>query len=189
MKKVVKSKVTKLKISKRRTAERELGAPYFSVSTFSDIKDLPVNLKKVTAVANEVLTLLDNEHLPKFVREISITFITDKEMKELNGHFRNKDKTTDVLSFSMIEGLTDKFADEASLGRHLGDIVISHKKAFKQCHKYGTTPNQEIIRLVTHGILHLFGYDHENVSEFEASKMRTIEGLVFEVVKGRRVLV
>lgn len=160
----------------------------WSVTPASEISNLPVALKKIPSLAGKVLQNIDHEHIPVFVRELSISFVSDKEMQALNKHYRKKDKTTDVLSFSMIEGLTEKYSSAGALGVHLGDVIISHKQAFRQCKQFGTTPNQEIIRLIIHGILHLLGYDHEKVSEFEATKMRTIENLLFNKYKSVKVL-
>jgi probable rRNA maturation factor len=86
--------------------------------------------------------------------EISITFVDNEEIQSLNKTYRNIDKATDVLSFP--------FDNSFNLPIHvLGDIVISTEKAVVQAEEYDNTLNREIGFLITHGMLHLLGYDHE----------------------------
>lgn len=87
--------------------------------------------------------------------ELSVVFVGDVLMKDLNTRYRGINRTTDVLSFP----LTDSgFPDP---GEPLGDIVISLPKAVEQSKAYGVTLHEELIRLLLHGLLHLVGYDHE----------------------------
>lgn len=87
--------------------------------------------------------------------EISITFVDNQEIQNLNKTYRNIDKATDVLSFP--------FDNSFNLPVEvLGDIVISTEKAESQAKEYENTLNREIGFLITHGLLHLLGYDHEN---------------------------
>lgn len=76
-------------------------------------------------------------------------------MRELNGFFRDKKTTTDVLSFPYEP---DEFDPEKN---NLGDIVISVEQAEKQAKENGLTLENEIKQLILHGVLHLCGYDHE----------------------------
>lgn len=118
--------------------------------------------------------------LRKFDRsewELSICFVGDDEMRRLNADWRGKDRTTDVLSFPQIDdedGAADT-ADGESLGeRQLGDVVISVPTALEQAGGGGWTVDEELSRLLLHGMLHLLGYDHETDEE-EARRMRKIE--------------
>jgi probable rRNA maturation factor len=77
-------------------------------------------------------------------------------MRELNNQFREKDKTTDVLSFPFEADEFD-FSEEETLG----DIIISAEQAAKQAEENNLTFEREIKQLILHGILHLCGYDHE----------------------------
>lgn len=88
-------------------------------------------------------------------RNFSVAFVSDRRMVELNKLFRNKDSTTDVLSFPHEP---DEFDIEAD---SLGDIVISVEQAAKQADENGLTLECEIKQLILHGVLHLCGYDHE----------------------------
>lgn len=102
--------------------------------------------------------------------ELSILFCDDAEIHLLNRDYRGKDKPTDVLSFSAIEN-----AGEFVVGTSLGDLVISVPTTIRQAKKYRVSPQLELLRLLIHGVLHLFGYDHEGVSKSIADKMRRRE--------------
>jgi len=88
-------------------------------------------------------------------KDFSVAFISDRRMKELNGFFRGKDSTTDVLSFTHEP---DEFDNDQT---NLGDIVISVEQAQKQAKENRLTLENEIKQLILHGLLHLCGYDHE----------------------------
>ncbi|HKP69290.1 MAG TPA: rRNA maturation RNase YbeY [Pyrinomonadaceae bacterium] len=85
----------------------------------------------------------------------SVAFVSDRRMKELNGFFRGKDSTTDVLSFPHE---ADEFQPNENF---LGDIVISAEQAERQAKENKLTLDNEIQQLILHGLLHLCGYDHE----------------------------
>jgi len=132
-------------------------------------------IKTVKAAIKKILNDLDCSSIPDSVSEVSIVFTDDPEIRELNASYRDKDYPTDVLSFSQLEGDDEVSSDPTSLG----DIVISIETAERQAEKDGRTKNEELLRLLIHGILHLFGYDHENVSEEEAERMRELEERLF----------
>ena len=106
---------------------------------------------------------------PLQVSCVSVVFTDDLEIHQLNRAWRGKDKPTDVLSFSQLEGSDTIITDS------LGDLVISLDTAVKQAKKFHCTIEQEILRLMVHGVLHLFGYDHEKVSRREADLMRRFQ--------------
>ena len=85
--------------------------------------------------------------------EVSLSFVDDETIHELNLKYRGIDRPTDVLSFPIRDEL---FPDL------LGDIVISLPTARRQSEEYGHSLEREIGFLVTHGFLHLLGYDHED---------------------------
>ena len=99
--------------------------------------------------------------------ELSIELIGDAKMRRLNRQFRRVDRTTDVLAFALRE------AEGPSSGL-LGDVVISIPTALRQARELAHTPDEEIVRLLIHGLLHLVGYDHER-GERDASRMRRKE--------------
>ncbi len=101
--------------------------------------------------------------------DVGVTFVLDVEMRALNRHWRKKDKTTDVLSFSAFEG-EFVIGDET----FLGDLVISVETAAKQARAQNHGIDVEIAVLVCHGLCHLAGLDHER-GELEAEKQLMIE--------------
>ena len=92
--------------------------------------------------------------------EISVSFVDNDQIKEMNRQYRDKDSVTDVLSFPMGEGGNYDVNHETG-ARILGDIVISIPKAMEQAKTYGHTLEREIGYLTAHSMLHLLGYDHE----------------------------
>ena len=99
--------------------------------------------------------------------EISVTFVDNEQIRELNAQYRNKDAATDVLSFPM--------GDTGA--KILGDIVLSVEMAMAQAKRYGHSLEREIGYLTAHSMLHLLGYDHEN-GGMERVRMREKEEYV-----------
>lgn len=98
--------------------------------------------------------------------EVSVTVVSNAEIRELNREHRDNDNVTDVLSFPMGEdGFFDVNPDTGCI--MLGDIVISAPKAKEQSQEYGHSFMRELCFLVTHSIFHLLGYDHEVSAEEE----------------------
>lgn len=98
--------------------------------------------------------------------EVSLLLVGDEEMRALNRDWRGRDRTTDVLSFSQLEG----DAGPAPEGRPLGDVVLSLPTAARQAAARGRPLEAEVAELVVHGLLHLLGWDHER-STAEARRM------------------
>lgn len=98
--------------------------------------------------------------------EVSISFVTDEEIRELNKTYRDLDEKTDVLSFPMYTTEDTHFVvdheDELIM---LGDIIISIDTARQQATDYGHSFLRELGFLIIHGFLHLLGYDHETEQE------------------------
>lgn len=108
--------------------------------------------------------------------EISVRFVNNDEIHNLNKEFRNVDSSTDVLSFPLGEnGEYDINNDTGA--KMLGDIVISMETAFAQSKEYGHSFEREIAFLTVHSMLHLLGYDHVN-GGLEAVRMREKEEIV-----------
>jgi probable rRNA maturation factor len=94
--------------------------------------------------------------------ELSVTFVTNDRIQEINSEYRDKDKPTDVISFAMEElGEGEIPLSGADMPRILGDIIISLAKAKEQAEDYGHSFLRELGFLSVHGFLHLLGYDHE----------------------------
>lgn len=108
--------------------------------------------------------------------EISVRFVNDETIHQLNKEFRNVDRSTDVLSFPMGEN-GDYDINHDTGAKILGDIVISIEHAVMQAELYGHTLQREIAFLTVHSMLHLLGYDHE-CEGLEMVRMREKEEAV-----------
>ncbi|MCI9257440.1 rRNA maturation RNase YbeY [Oscillospiraceae bacterium 42-9] len=93
--------------------------------------------------------------------EISISFVDNEQIREMNRQYRDKDSVTDVLSFPMGENGHYDVNHETG-AKILGDIVISVPRAMEQARTYGHSLEREIGYLTAHSMLHLLGYDHED---------------------------
>lgn len=99
--------------------------------------------------------------------EVSISFVDNQEIRELNKQYRDKDTATDVLSFPLMEfeETEENYSNEEEYVQEdklLGDIVISLEKAQEQAIEYGHSFERELAFLTVHGVLHLIGLDHED---------------------------
>lgn len=144
--------------------------------------EFPIDLENVDLLVKFCLKEISLENLPSNVSEVSIVFTDDLEIQKLNLTYRSKDYPTDVLSFSQIEGSNSVNATS------LGDIIISLETAQKQAPEFENDFNSEIKRLLVHGLLHLLGYDHENVSIEQANKMFELEKFLFDKLNTTRLL-
>ncbi|PFP25472.1 rRNA maturation RNase YbeY [Bacillus sp. AFS073361] len=98
--------------------------------------------------------------------EVSVTFVSNERIQEINREYRDKDKPTDVISFAMEElGEGEMEFVGADMPRVLGDIIISVPKAIEQAEEYGHSFLRELGFLAVHGFLHLLGYDHMTAEE------------------------
>jgi probable rRNA maturation factor len=130
-----------------------------------------LNIALLKRRANAVLRLLKQ---PK--SELSIALVGDGEIRELNRDYRQRDRATDVLSFSLVDG------DWASFrGGMLGDVVISLETARRQARTRHRSLDEETARLLIHGVLHLVGHDHEASDDYR--RMRAEERRLSAVLR------
>lgn len=125
-------------------------------------------------VRTRAITLLTQAILNKArhpTAHLSLSLVGRTRMRQLNSTYRNRDYATDVLAFPAepLKGQEEIF---------LGDVVICLPTAQAQAATFGNTPDQELLRLLIHGILHLLGYDHER-SPKEAKRMQRKEHSIF----------
>lgn len=98
--------------------------------------------------------------------ELSVTFVSNERIQEINREYRDKDQATDVISFAMEElGEGELEIVGAEIPRILGDIIISIPKAREQADEYNHSFMRELGFLAVHGFLHLLGYDHITADE------------------------
>lgn len=130
--------------------------------------------KKVKGVESKLLSKIAHralEVLGLSKVELSIALVSDAQIKRLNKLYRNKDKPTDVLSFPIGEKVNGWLI--------LGDIVISVDTARRQAQELGYSLEEELKRLLVHGLVHLLGYDHELEGE-EEKKFFELEEFVLK---------
>ena len=105
--------------------------------------------RDITSFVRKVLLTIDKlVEMEREVTDVSIAFVDDEAMKNLNRKFRHKNRTTDVLTFR---------GDDT----YLGDIVVSIDQARRQATDERHSLATEVRYLLLHGILHALGYDHE----------------------------
>lgn len=100
--------------------------------------------------------------------EVSVSFVGDEEIRDLNRDYRGVDKSTDVLSFPM----DDEFIID---NRILGDVIINTRRVMEQAEELGHSHERELSYLTVHSILHLLGYDH--IEDEDKKEMREREKL------------
>jgi probable rRNA maturation factor len=110
-----------------------------------------ISLKKIKGKAQAILNALD---CPE--GELSLLLVDDPQIERLNRKYFNRHGPTNVIAFPMRAG---EFADLAP--QLLGDVVISVETAAKEAQNSGISAEERFTQLLVHGILHLFGYDHE----------------------------
>lgn len=134
-------------------------------------KFFSLNTKFIEAVGSGILKTLKKEK----TSEVDIVFMDDAAIKKLNKRYKGKDASTDVLSFG-IDGR------EFMRKKVLGEIFISLDTARRNAKLFGVAFEDEVVRYLVHGMLHLFGYDDGT----EADKMRMWhrqEGLLKDICR------
>ena len=116
--------------------------------------------RRLRGLAQRILRALDLGEA-----ELSVTLVDDDAMAELNERYRGKTGPTDVLSFSLLEGPHSELR-----GGMLGDVIVSLDTAARQAKRGRRSLDDEVLRLLIHGTLHLVGHDHEEAGE--ARRMR-----------------
>jgi len=114
-------------------------------------KRIRISQKRIREVVREILRDLGYQKW-----ETSILLVDDQQIREINKKYLNRNRPTDVISFSQVEG--EGTPENTHL---LGDVVVSLETAKRQAKESHTSLQDEVTFLLIHGILHLLGYDHE----------------------------
>ena len=128
-----------------------------------------VDLKEVRAILKKIVSYYGEK------RDFSVTFVTDSEIQELNKEYREIDAPTDILTFRLDEtpSFPISFEDEDVdflNNEEMGDIFISLDTMRRNAEEFGVREEEELSRLLLHGILHLRGLDHKT-NDFETEEM------------------
>ena len=121
--------------------------------------------------------------------EMSLSVVTENDIRQLNAEFRKVDNVTDVLSFpttnvnrQVVD--TNNFTSDnvnPETGRlNLGDVIICLDRAREQAEEYGHSLKRELCFLALHGLLHLLGYDHENAED--ETEMTNLQKTILDTV-------
>lgn len=114
-----------------------------------------------------------SRRLDMFVRELSLegdfslTFVSDDEIRSLNREYRNRDEATDILTFALSDG--EQFPQPDG-GKELGDVFISLDAMKRNAAAFSCPEDEELGRLLLHGLMHLQGYDHQS-NDFTSEPM------------------
>lgn len=137
---------------------------------------LEVNEELIEKIKDIVIECLDYEGYDDNY-EVSLSFVDNKEIHELNREYRGVDRATDVLSFPL---LSDDFEDVELEEESLGDIVVSLERALEQSIEYNHSFEREVCFLICHSMFHLLGYDHdtdENTKEMREKEEHILNKL------------
>ncbi len=110
--------------------------------------------------------------------ELSLLLVDDDQIREFNRTYLKRDRSTNVISFSMREG---EFSDINP--RLLGDIILSAETAYRDAATGNIDFMDEVEFLIIHGLLHLLGYEHENVAATESRQMKRRERELFSLLR------
>ena len=129
--------------------------------------------KKLEELINKVLEeCFKTEKIDSYNLYISVTLTNPEYIRKLNKEYRQIDKETDVLSFSMFEKDEIKSLENLEFEETLGDIVISVQRVEEQSKEYGHSFERELAYMVVHGFYHLMGEDHMNDEEKEIMRAK-----------------
>lgn len=116
--------------------------------------------------------------------ELSVVITGDQLMRQLNKKYRGIDETTDVLSFALTEESEPEaapFVPPPDGILHLGEVIISSPQAKRQAEEQGHSLKNEMALLITHGVLHLLGYEHDEPQREQ--EMRALEQMVLSGIR------
>ncbi len=122
-----------------------------------------------SAVRQAIAKTLDYEEF-EYDCEVSVTVCDGEYIRKLNSEYRNKDSSTDVLSFPMYDFYSEELDEELMEPVLLGDIVLNIERAKEQAREIGNSFIEESAFLTVHSTLHLLGYDHERGEEDEEAQ-------------------
>ena len=128
---------------------------------------MKIDRKLITSVTRGLLVSLNLQE-----RDLSILFVDDRKITVMNKEFSGKDRPTNVISFSYLEGMP---------GEALGDVVISVERAADEARAAAIPFYERLFNLIVHGIVHIIGYDHIK-GKSEARKMRYREKKLMQLV-------
>lgn len=143
------------------------------ISILNRQRKYPVDAEAVLQWATRILMLQNKKQ-----GELCIVFVNNRLIRMYNRDYRKMDRATDVLSFSMLEGIGGDLHPD-----FLGDVMISLEKTQTDALLYQRDRSEHLLILLIHGILHLLGYDHER-SHAEEKRMTRRERFILKRLQG-----
>ena len=110
----------------------------------------------------------------------SVTFVSDEEIEELNREYREKDEPTDILTFALSDG--DEYPNPEG-EKELGDVFISLESMRRNAREFEVPDDEELERLLLHGLLHLSGMDHKS-NDFSSEEMLLLQEKILREKRG-----
>ena len=124
-----------------------------------------------------VRAIVDREFADGGAYAISLHLVSNETIRRLNTEHRDVDAHTDVLSFPLHDPNGMRFVLPPGQPSNLGDVVVSYPTTVEQAHEFGHSVERELGYLVAHGVLHVLGYDHEEVEDRRRMRHREEEAL------------
>lgn len=152
--------------------------------------------EELSNIIDEIIDYALKEEQVLIPYEVSVIYVDNESIREINEETRGIDKATDVLSFPMLDYDHKKVFKDCYIGYEfsqidlnegnlvLGDIVLSLERAKEQSEEFGHSFQREVCYLIIHSILHLLGYDHMEEDEKKVMRARE-EGILskFEITR------
>jgi len=98
------------------------------------------------------------------IDSFDILYTDSKKTHEINREYRNKDYPADIITFAIFADSDDRFVFDGEI--NLGEVIIALDKVIKEAQKKGTSKEHELAFLISHGILHLLGFDHQTEADY-----------------------
>jgi probable rRNA maturation factor len=133
---------------------------------------IKIQRRKIRSTVLKILKIMNCAN-----KELSISFVDDNAIKQLNNQYLQRDSSTNVLSFSLQEGEYVNINPDI-----LGDIVISAETAQRDAAIGDLSLSEEIDFLIIHGVLHLLGFNHENTTKAQTTIMQMKERELFGIL-------
>ena len=138
-----------------------------------------LDIKGILKDYRNIAKVTQNKVGKKGTFEVSVTIVDIETIHDINKKYRNIDRPTDVISFAFLDN--DDLPVIKGMPILLGDIYICKEIAIKQADEYSHSLRRELAFLFTHGLLHLFGYDHVNSKEEEEIMFKLQDEILNEV--------
>ena len=166
----------KVPLTKTKTAVRMKTRSYMELNIFSEniYKDWQVDEKKFIELAGSILNFYLSKPAVKKdsclnsfeFNAISFDFLycDSKKTLEINREYRKKDYPADIITFAIFADSEEKFIFDGEI--NLGEVIIALDKVLEEAEKKSVTPEYELAFLISHGILHLLGFDHQTMEDY-----------------------